>query len=389
MTRTDSAIDDFTSSLSQRQCVMRGIKLLGLQLGLLIMVTAIFAVFDLDRRIAGIFYHPQDKWFMGHHPIWRWLYEYGTLPGILLALGCLAGWVITFFNRRLEAWRPYFLLVVLTTVIACGLLVNIVFKPYWGRPRPNQITEFGGYYTYHPVFPPGIPGQGASFPSGHSAMGFSVISLVFVVRRSKKIAYSGLAAGMGLGIMLSAARMVKGAHFTTDMIWSLGFVSMTATALYYCIQRIPARSSGIPRAAMPKGKKAGIILIAALAAALISGAFMTRHPFYKTLEYQASLDIGIRRIVIRMDGEPEQLAVVPGNADKAVLRMYTHGFGWAWVDYEIRPKIDHGEDTLTFALDIEARSYFAELDHSIEVILPKNRKDEISVNVLPLKDARQ
>jgi membrane-associated PAP2 superfamily phosphatase len=387
MKRTVSDTAKVEHLLSRKESLVRGIKLLGLQFGVLIILTALFAVFDLDRTIASYFYHPGDKWFLGHHPLWRVLYEYGTLPGILLALICLAGWLISFFNLRLEAWRPYFLLVVLTTVIACGLLVNTVFKQYWGRPRPNQISELGGYYPYRHVFPPGIPGKGASFPSGHSAMGFSVITLVFLRRRSKKIAYAGLATGLVLGGLLSAARMVKGAHFPTDMIWSLGFVTMTATALYYCIQKIPARQSAVPGPAMKTGKKIGIIIIVSLVAVLMTLAFMTRRPFYKTLEFQAPLGPEINRIVIRMDADPEQLAILPENTDKATLLVHARGFGWAWVDYEIRPDIEARSDTLIFTLDIEARSYFAELDHSLEVTLPAARKDHIAVDILPLKDS--
>lgn len=386
MKRTVSDTAKVERPLSRKESMVRGIKLLGLQLGALIILTALFAVFDLDRTIASLFYRPEDKWFMGHHPLWRVLYEYGTLPGILLALICLAGWLISFFNLHLEAWRPYFLLVVLTTVIACGLLVNTVFKQYWGRPRPNQISELGGYYPYRHVFPPGIPGRGASFPSGHSAMGFSVITLVFLRRRSKKIAYAGLATGVVLGGLLSAARMVKGAHFPTDMIWSLGFVTMTATALYFCIQKIPARQPAAPGPAMKTGKKIGVIMIVSLAAVLMTVAFMTRRPFYKTLEYQAPLAPEIKRIVIRMDSDPEHLAILPGNTDKATLLVHAHGFGWAWVDYEIKPDIESRSDTLTFTLDIEARSYFAELDHSIEVTLPAVRKDHMTVDLVPLKD---
>lgn len=386
MKRTVSDTAKVERPLSPKESLVRGIKLLGLQFIVLIILTVVFAVFDLDRTIASYFYHPEDKWFMGHHPLWRVLYEYGTLPGILLALICLAGWLISFYNLRLEAWRPYFLLVVLTTVIACGLLVNTVFKQYWGRPRPNQISELGGYYPYRHVFPPGEPGKGASFPSGHSAMGFSVITLVFLQRRSKKIAFAGLATGLVLGGLLSAARMVKGAHFPTDMIWSLGFVTMTATALHYCIQKIPARQPAVPRPVMKTGKRIGITIIVSLVAVLMTVAFMTRRPFYKTLEFQAPLPPEIKRIVIRMDSDPEQLAILPENTDKATLLVHAHGFGWAWVDYEIKPDIESRSDTLTFNLDIEARSYFAELNHSIEVTLPATRKDHIAVDFLPLKD---
>jgi hypothetical protein len=69
-----------------------------------------------------------------------------------------------------------------------------------------------------------------------------------------------------------------------------------------------------------------------------------------------------------------------------MVRVHAHGFGWMDVDYEVKPHIQSRGDTLTFILDIDASSYFAELDHGVEVILPAKRKKDIVVEVLPLND---
>jgi lipid A 4'-phosphatase len=364
--------------------MVRGLKLLAVQFGILVLISVVFAHLDLDRTIAGWFYRPDDKWFLGHHPIWKVLYLYGALPGVLLALACLLAWLVSFFNPRLVNWRPYFLLVVLTTGIAAGLIVNTVLKQYWGRPRPNQTIEFGGYYAYRNLYPPGIPGKGASFPSGHAAMGFTFIALFFFRPRSKKIAYGGLTTGLVLGGLLSAARLVKGAHFPTDVIWSLGIVSMTATALYYCVQKIPVQRGTLRRTVAGKGKKAALILVAVLTVGLFAGGAMTRRPFYKTERFQWPVGDNVDQIRLRINTEPEEVKVRYDSRDRARVLVNAHGFGWAFVDYDIDVRSRTRAGTLTITLDVEARSYFAVLEHALDVTLPERLKDRMLVEVVPI-----
>ena len=371
------------SSLTAAESVRRGLMTAGLQLAALIAFSIIFAVFDLDRSISAHFFDPDEKWFMGRDRLWSGLYQYGTIPGAILAIGCLAGWLISFFNGRLTAWRPYFLLVVLTTVIAAGILVNSVFKPYWGRPRPNQTTDFGGYYTYRHVFPPGTPGKGASFPCGHCAMGFTFLALYFARRRSKVIAYSGAAAGIILGCLLSAARIINGAHFTSDAVWSLGIVSMTMVLLHDCVLKIPAKGQKkeIPR--FTGSRKSALVAGVCIALLLMVGAFMTRRPFFKTNEYPLSLTRDTKRIQIEINIDPEKLWVRYDNRLMPALLIHAHGFGWAWVDYRIERNVHASADGLHWQFQVKAQSYFSELDHTVEVILPENAKDQVDIELIP------
>ena len=369
--------------LSPGASIRRGLVWTGGQLAVLILISILFAVLDLDRSISAQFFDPELKWSMGGDWLWSRLYRYGTIPGAILAVACLAAWLTTFFNDRLAAWRPYFLLVVLTTAIAAGLLVNSVFKPYWGRPRPNQITDFGGYYTYRNVFPPGTPGKGASFPCGHCTMGFTFISLYFFKRRSKALAYAGTLTGTILGTLLAAARVINGAHFTTDAIWSLGIVSMTAVLLYYCILKIPAKQSEHPPPQLTKSRKIWLCLAVGMATLLVVGAFMTRRPFFKTNEYPLRLNPDVKRIEIEINTEPERLLVKYDDRLKPSLLIHAHGFGWAYVDYTIHSKRLVTAKSLRWQFRVEAKSFFSELDHTLEVILPENRRNQMDIEVIP------
>jgi lipid A 4'-phosphatase len=374
--------DARSSSLTAAASVRRGLALAGLQFIALVIVSALCAAWDLDRSVSALFYDPARKWFMGNNWLWSKLYQYGTIPGAILAMGCLAGWLATFFRHRLASWRPYFLLVVLTTVIAAGVLVNGVLKPYWGRPRPNQTTDFGGYYAYRNVFPPGIPGKGASFPCGHCTIGFTFLSLYFAKRRSRAVAYGGAAAGALLGGLLSAARIINGAHFLTDAIWSLGIVTISAVLLHYCVLKIPAKQNHTKEVQLSRGRKILLIAGVCLASLVIAGTFMTRRPFFKTKQYPLALAPDTLRIEIAINLEPEKLQIRYDDRSKPALLIHAHGFGWADAVYRIKHRQIKAGSLLQWQFQVLVLSYFAELDHSVEVVLPENRRHKIEIEVV-------
>lgn len=207
--------------------------------GGLLLLSALIIHWDLDRRIAGRFFSNISGWYLGNNQPWRFLYHYGTIPGILLTVMALVGYLACLIKKRYRHWQHYFLLIVLTSVIGSGILVNAILKPYWGRPRPRETIEFGGALKYQPMYIPGEPGFGSSFTCGHSTMGFIFITLFFFYRRSRALAIGGLIAGLAIGSLLSLVRILQGAHYLSDSIWSFGIILLTATWLYYFVLRIP------------------------------------------------------------------------------------------------------------------------------------------------------
>lgn len=351
------------------------------QLAFLLGLTVLFTLFDWDRRIAALFYRDGQGWYLGDQPLWAWLHDYGTIPGLVLTLAALMTWLAGFYVRRLKPWRRPCLIVVLTTLLAAGLLVNAVLKQYWGRPRPGQTTEFGGNWEYRPVFPPGPPGKGASFPCGHCTMGFVFVSLAAFRRQYGPLAFGGVAVGVGLGALLSAARMVQGAHFLSDAIWSFGIVGMVATALILYLPGAGARTIEDDVRRMSSRRRTWITIGTVIAVVIIAGGFMTRRPFYKTRIYPLDLQAPIETIRIRMNTDPESVAIAYAEEPNGRLKVDAHGFGWMAFDYQLGFGTQQKETTLNISLHIEARSYFAELDHALTLILPVAVKDRVKVLV--------
>ncbi len=351
------------------------------QLSLLIGITAFFTIFDWDRRIAALFYRDGQGWYLGDQPLWAWMHDYGTIPGIVLTLAALIAWLAGFYFRRLKPWRRPCLIVVLTTLLGAGLLVNAVLKQYWGRPRPGQTTEFGGKWAYRPIYPPGPPGKGASFPCGHCTMGFVFLSLAAFYRHSKGLAYGGSAVGVGLGGLLSAGRVVQGAHFVSDAVWSLGIVGMVATALIVYWPREGPHSAKDTPGKISRRRRTWIAIGTVAAMVIIAGGFMTRRPFYETTIHPLDLPSSIEAVRIRINAEPERVRIEYAEAPNGELKVDAHGFGWMKFDYEMGFDAQKHDRSLNITLRIAARSYFSELDHALTLTLPLAVKDRVKVLV--------
>ena len=354
-------------------------RILAVQFGLLAAVTVVLTALDVDRRVAAHFYHPDQGWFLDKEPLWRWLHAYGTIPGILMTLAALLVWLAGFYMRALARWRRPCLVVVLTTFLAAGLLVNAVLKQYWGRPRPSQTIEFGGKWEYSPIFPPGTPGKGASFPCGHCTMGFVFLAMAAFRRQSKALAYGGVAAGVVLGVLLSAARVVQGAHFVGDTIWSLGIVGMTATALALYLPRPEQQTAGRRSKPVSPWTRAWITIGVMTAAVAMIIGFMTRRPYYNTMIYPLDLPASVASIHIRINQDPESVSVRFEQRNDGRLKVDAHGFGWLKFDYQMGFGTRVEQHTLNITLHVEARSYFAELDHALALTLPANAKGRVKV----------
>lgn len=185
------------------------------------LLVSLCTVTDIDLSLSGQFYdanHPQG-WFLQETIPWSWLYRYGEYPAILMAVGAAVVLVVSFRQRSWMCYRRHCLILVLAVALGPGVLVNGLLKPFWGRPRPRQVMQFGGSQQYRPWWQPGGPGAGKSFPSGHTSMGYILIAgaLPFSKRGWRWLVFSG---GLVGGTLLGLTRIVQGGHFVTDALWA-------------------------------------------------------------------------------------------------------------------------------------------------------------------------
>lgn len=209
------------------------------------LVTVLLGLADADMNLAR-FCHSASGWRGQDWSLGKTLYEFGKTwrqPALFLGLG---GLVFALASPRFTALRKYrraaiFLPLFLAT--GPGLIVNACLKDHWARPRPCQIHEFGGVFTFQQPWQPGdphesIPGtKKPSFPSGHAAMGFFMIAPWFILRAKKRRwAALWLAGGLAFGALIGAARISQGGHFLSDILWSGTVVYLTGLVLSRLLQ---------------------------------------------------------------------------------------------------------------------------------------------------------
>ncbi|MCO6454893.1 MAG: phosphatase PAP2 family protein [Pirellulaceae bacterium] len=200
----------------------------------LLLGTVWFRLTDADLAISRQFYDAQQQqWPLLTVQPWDALYHYGTLPGMVVGIaGTVAGLLATVFGKW-KTWGKSGVFLGLMLLLGPGLAVNGFFKPQWGRPRPNQVAEFGGEHQFLRVGDPGWNAELKSFPCGHASMGFYLIAPAFLCyRRHPRLAIAFLLLGLAAGGSLGVARVVQGRHFASDVLWSAGMVYYSGLAAY-------------------------------------------------------------------------------------------------------------------------------------------------------------
>ena len=203
---------------------------------ILVLATIAIAVTGADLKLSTLFCL-DGKWPIGDQQPWHLLYLLGRWPAFVLALFGLAAALSGSIYKQRRSWiRPGLFLVILLA-LGPGLIVNTIFKDYWGRPRPREVVQCGGTKEFLHPWQKGIAHNGRSFPSGHSSGAFYLSAPFFVFRRRKpRAAALWMTGGLVFGILMSVARIAQGGHFLSDTLWAWGMVHLVAVALYYLLR---------------------------------------------------------------------------------------------------------------------------------------------------------
>lgn len=244
--------------------------------------TVVFWTTRLDLAAGDLFRTPCCSWPMAERPFWSFVYRYGVMAGVLLAAAALVTYTLTWwFPARLLAWRRPALFLVLAAAVGPGLVVNVIFKDHWGRPRPREVVELGGQERYLAPWVKGSDPQAKSFPCGHCAIGFYLSTPWLVLRRRRRgLATAFLVAGLAWGATLGAARMMAGGHFLSDVIWSAGMVWLVALALHRLLR--PEEAPAPPTAeelARQRGQARIVTAVGGLALAGLTAAALVATPY--------------------------------------------------------------------------------------------------------------
>ena len=209
-------------------------------LTLMLALSIIFFLFpNIDITVSGLFFG-QDGYFLASEQDW-FIYFIRKMILPLLALlvffipiaAALKQYIYgeKILNKPLRDWTFLFSSLVLGT----GVIVNSIFKSFWGRARPNDTLVFGGEQPFTiPWLNVDYCDTNCSFVSGD--VSFFTLSLAILLIFNKQswniFAYSAI-------ILISLLRIMEGDHFLSDTIMSFIITYVVIKVLYDLFQLLP------------------------------------------------------------------------------------------------------------------------------------------------------
>ena len=193
---------------------------------------------DFDIFFSSLFYYGNSQFFLQSYDTLSIIFRDIFLPFLIFYLLVLP--IIAYFLPINKLYMGHnFLLkelvfVILTSLTALVLVVNILLKNLWGRTRPNDIFQFGGTDAFSPWYKLGdVCVSNCSFVSGDASVGFALILFYFITKKIFYI-YLSVACGLCLGII----RIIAGGHFLSDVVFSQILVTAVIFASYLVYKKI-------------------------------------------------------------------------------------------------------------------------------------------------------
>jgi lipid A 4'-phosphatase len=199
-----------------------------------LLVTVVFlAAPSIDLWLSGLFYDPARGFLAGRNDalkIFRRIGDWGMwLVAIALLLSLVAK--IAFPDRKAVVPPRASLFLLSALIVGPGLLVNMILKEHWGRPRPVMVTEFGGDMPYVAVWRiTDYCARNCSFVAGEASSALWLMAIALVVPRGWR--WPVLIVTGALAVALSLNRIAFGGHFLSDVLLSWGLTALVIAILY-------------------------------------------------------------------------------------------------------------------------------------------------------------
>lgn len=206
-------------------------------IGLTFIVSAVFLLApQWDIYLSGLFADGKNGFPLDDNAFLeslRWLYM------IEVAILCVVPTYMLFFARikadivRIPAQFWGFLIG--SFFLGPLVLVNLIFKSNWGRPRPAQIEEFGGPWQFTPPYYISdqcqlncsfVSGEGSAIATGGILLGFIFWHMA---PKTRTFMIPAITVFSAFGIAL---RYVKGRHFMSDSLLAILFCAVIILLLH-------------------------------------------------------------------------------------------------------------------------------------------------------------
>ena len=323
----DSSFFQSRSPSSQRQWQVRELSVLILLTGL---AAWLFRDSSLDFWAARLFYHPDnavDPWFEQNFPLWEFFYQAAPWFTAVLLLGSLAVQGRALVKPRWRSFRRDAVLVFLVVALGPGLVVNAVFKPYWGRPRPREVVELGGKHQYRSFHSPAIGASGKSFPCGHCSIGFSFGVFWWIGSRHRGRA-TKYGAFVLVGSLMGVGRMAAGGHFLSDVVWAGLMVYWVCYWTHYHLLELWWRRRRAISAADDNQHRALVLSAYGVLAIITVIVILVASPFHSDVHLLAQPPSGEKSLEFEIENARVDISLDERLATSFEVKGYAKGFGF-------------------------------------------------------------
>jgi lipid A 4'-phosphatase len=192
---------------------------------------------QLDLDLVSPFYDPATGWAVSGRG-WvlvrnaaAWLIALIAAPAAIAMLGKIV-------RPHKTALMPprHALLMLLTLALGPGLLANTILKDNWGRPRPIEVTEFGGPLKFLPWWDPRGPcPKNCSFIAGEPSGAFWTLApAALTPPQWRALAYG---AALVFGAAIGLVRAGGGGHFFSDVVFAGVFMFLLIWVMHGLLLR--------------------------------------------------------------------------------------------------------------------------------------------------------
>lgn len=207
------------------------LRFYGGQLLTLVLLAAVFSWLSrdegLDRLMTGYWFDAASQHFPLKDNALLDLINHRLAKYLIIALAAC--------TLLYGAYRRNARLVTAALLMGLGALVVGALKAVSHHSCPWDLLEYGGDAVSYPLFGavPADSGPGRCFPGGHSSSGFMVMGLFFAFWRERpRLAWSMVAVGVVLGLVMGYGQVMRGAHFFSHNLWAGWWVWFSQVVAY-------------------------------------------------------------------------------------------------------------------------------------------------------------
>jgi len=207
----------------------------------ILVVSTLFFIFPgIDVWFSGLFYDPSTGFPLSRLDALKALRSIGKWLIIGAVVALVAAPLIKLARPRQPTPVPPrdILFLLSTLAIGPGLVVNLILKEYWGRPRPMMVEIFGGEAPFVTVWRMSdYCLTNCSFVSGEASAAIWLVALAVIAppnwrRAAMKILFV-------LAVFLSLNRVAFGRHFLSDILLAWGLTLLVIAVMHRSIVKHP------------------------------------------------------------------------------------------------------------------------------------------------------